>query len=131
MKSTTEIRAAAEKCAREYSPNWDAVDVFKMGAQFILDSLRAPNAGDEAVLATADICPHGGSSSLCEWCGYKAQVGHLLSERAKAAGEIEDYREALEKFVGNYGIDFNTLFRPSSPSTRGRKNDPPHLHKLK
>lgn len=34
---------------------------------------------DGFIIATADICPHGGSSSLCEWCGYKAQVEHLLT----------------------------------------------------
>lgn len=40
----------------------------------------APAAPTQTVLATADICPHGGSSSLCEWCGYKAQVEHLKGQ---------------------------------------------------
>lgn len=36
----------------------------------------------ESVLATADLCPHLCSSSICEWCNYKVQVHHLMKRAA-------------------------------------------------
>lgn len=45
------------------------------------------------VLETADICPHGGSSSACEWCGYRAQVGHLKAALAACQKERDSLLE--------------------------------------
>lgn len=40
-------------------------------------------------IATADICPHGTSSSLCEWCQAKATVGILRAELERVRGLVE------------------------------------------
>lgn len=64
------------------------------------------------VFATADICPHGTSSSLCEWCGAKAT--------AEIQAEIIDrLRNALGDFVlGHEHNETNPDYRPLS-DTRG------------
>lgn len=46
----------------------------------------------EMEFATADICPHGTSSSLCEWCGYKARIPHLLARIEELEAENESMR---------------------------------------
>ena len=46
---------------------------------------------NEMILCTADICPHGTSSSLCEWCGYKVQVQHLRAQVEQLLREKETW----------------------------------------
>jgi chromosome segregation ATPase len=66
----------------------------------------------DLTIATADICPHGGSSSLCEWCGYKAQIPHLLAkidalkaENSALAAERDNWKweyDNLCKFTNQF-----------------------------
>src|ERR1035437_1448718 len=58
----------------------------------------------ELVIATADICPHGTSSSLCEWCGYKAtserrleMIKEVTAKWVKVQGEAYELETKLEK----------------------------------
>lgn len=63
----------------------------------------------ELVLATADICLHGTSSTLCEWCNYKSRIPHLESQLRDAVAVIKRLREALKGLHENcnylaYGV---------------------------
>lgn len=56
----------------------------------------------EMVIATADICPHGVSSSLCEWCIARATsanrlkiIESLQSRIAKLEKVVEAARETI------------------------------------
>lgn len=49
--------------------------------------------------ATADICPHGISSSICEWCGYKSTSEIRLQIIDKLEYRIARLRDALEFYA--------------------------------
>lgn len=61
----------------------------------------------ELVLATADICLHGTSSTLCEWCNYKSRIPHLESQLRDAVAEIKRLRATLERIQLPAGVSTN------------------------
>ena len=53
----------------------------------------------ELVLATADICLHGTSSTLCEWCNYKSRIPHLESQLRDAKEKLDAAIALLKRFM--------------------------------
>ncbi len=64
---------------------------------------------DKLVLCTADICPHGTSSTGCEWCNYKARIPHLESALQAANTKVERMEKAVEatrEIMSNVALDW-------------------------